>query len=193
MIPGEFDFGQFYAVGENFTTGAIRLDCLLPSGVDPADLTRGTWTPSQPLRCNCEEGTRWVDLLGTTHAVLRIVSGSVIETFRANDLDGWDTYPVEISCKDQNLAGYEGLIARGRCGPVHHEEVLMPSFVPGGEPIEGSRGVYFDPATWDGSDIFSPEGTGLVIVTQRVKDALEHAGMENWSFVSLPAWAVVRL
>jgi hypothetical protein len=49
-----------------------------------------------------------------------------------------------------------------------------------------ARGRYFDPETWDGSDIFSPEGTAHLIVTESAKLALEEARATNWLLVALP-------
>lgn len=48
------------------------------------------------------------------------------------------------------------------------------------------RGLYFDPDTWDGSDIFMPGGrTGWVFVLDHVRDALEKAHVKNVAFQRL--------
>jgi hypothetical protein len=36
-----------------------------------------------------------------------------------------------------------------------------------------STSTYFDVATWDGSDVFSPEGSTAVFVRERMKAALQ--------------------
>jgi len=46
-------------------------------------------------------------------------------------------------------------------------------------------GLYFDEASWDGSDVFRPLGTAHVLVTQRVKDLLEKSKMTNLRFEAL--------
>lgn len=43
----------------------------------------------------------------------------------------------------------------------------------------GASNLQFWPETWDGSDLFSPEGSRLVIVTQAVCDALVKAKVTN--------------
>jgi hypothetical protein len=45
--------------------------------------------------------------------------------------------------------------------------------------------MYFDPASWDGADVFVPEGTRAVCVTDRVRWALAAAGATNLCFVPL--------
>jgi hypothetical protein len=51
------------------------------------------------------------------------------------------------------------------------------------------RGLYFDEETWDGSDLFLLEGTRLLLVTDKVRGAVEAAGLSGFEFV--PADEVV--
>lgn len=62
-------------------------------------------------------------------------------------------------------SGYHGLIFRGRCGPIDHsksEEVMrqMPA-----RTVPFLKGLYFDPETWDGSDIFMPSLENWRLIT----------------------------
>lgn len=46
-------------------------------------------------------------------------------------------------------------------------------------------GLYFDPVSWDGSDVFLPKGNGRTFITEDLKSALERAGITNVYFTAL--------
>jgi hypothetical protein len=50
--------------------------------------------------------------------------------------------------------------------------MVLPPPVPQGEAMPHRTGIRFWPETWDGSDVFMPEHSGWVLVTQEVRDAL---------------------
>ena len=54
--------------------------------------------------------------------------------------------------------------------------------VPRGEALPHRIGIRFWPETWDGSDVFVPEASGFVFVTERVRDALTRAKAKNVEF-----------
>ncbi|MEI6511383.1 MAG: hypothetical protein WCO25_05085 [Candidatus Uhrbacteria bacterium] len=39
--------------------------------------------------------------------------------------------------------------------------------------------MFFDKETWDGTDLFIPEGTAMVVVSEPVKLAIEKAKLTN--------------
>jgi Immunity protein family (Imm11) len=183
-----FDYGRLYVFGERFTRGAIRVDAV-DEIVDPFALTRAEIRPDRPLRFRWDEGSRLYDFVGTTWATLNIVSDRVVTTLRGGPFTGWATYPVDVRHKDgTRLHGYYGLAAMGRCGPIEDElspiEVLPPP-VPGGEAMPHYMGLRFRPETWDGSDCFSPEGTGFIFVSETLRDALVEAKISNLDLRSL--------
>ena len=87
------------------------------------------------------------------------------------------------------MPGYQGLSITGRCGRVEWEKserVIVPPPVPEGRISAGWRGLYFSPATWDGSDLFVPDdGSTYVIVTAAVRAAIEDARLTNLEFTRL--------
>jgi hypothetical protein len=86
------------------------------------------------------------------------------------------------------LPGYHGLAVTGRCGPIDDslsDEVVLPPPVPRGRARRALRGICFDSATWDGSDVFTPEGYTASFVVERVKTAVEAAGITNVEFARL--------
>jgi hypothetical protein len=108
--------------------------------------------------------------------VTLILHERVFDLLRAGGFSGWQPYPCEVIDKAGiRLGGYSGLAVRGRCGPIDNSRSIeFDKIMPGGT-FKWWRGLFFDPATWDGSDFFMPtEGrSGLIFVTEPVKKALE--------------------
>jgi hypothetical protein len=80
------------------------------------------------------------------------------------------------------------LCVEGRSGPIDDalgERVTLPPPVPGGRAGPGLRGLYFEPDTWDGSDVFAPEGTTPTLMTQDVGRAIERLKPTNALFQQL--------
>jgi hypothetical protein len=102
---------------------------------------------------------------------------------REHDFTGWTTYPVELYDKaGQAVPGYHGLAVTGRTGPIDPDlspVMTVPPPVPEGKAMPHRIGHRFWPETWDGSDLFSPEGTMLVLGVQEVRDALVEAKVTN--------------
>ena len=57
------------------------------------------------------------------------------------------------------------------------ENTLLP--VPGGKGRYRSIDLFFEPSSWDKSDIFVPEGPGFTIVTDEVKTAIQNLKPTN--------------
>ena len=148
-------------------------------------LTRGeSAVPKKPV------ALRWVmgakipgDVLWTTSAHPMIVHTRVIDLFLDHRFTGWGTYAVEVYDKKNELyPDYHGLIFRGRCGPIDHsksEEVVRQ--MPGGK-FPYLKGLYFDPVSWDGSDLFMPDGKGWMFVTSKVVRVMSKAKVRGVLF-----------
>ena len=175
-----FDYDRFYRVGEGFRRSAVRVKPRA-RGVDAYALTRGELRPRRALVFDHAEGTKLFDLIGTTLAVIRIVSDRFVAALEG--FSGWRTFPVELhDAKGDVVDGYHGLSATGRSGTIDDAlspvEVLPPA-APGGSALPHLVGLRFDPDTWDGSDVFAPAGMGFVFVTADVRDALVAAKVTN--------------
>ena len=86
-------------------------------------------------------------------------------------------YDVDVrGAEDEHIHGYAGLSVRGRCGPIQYERgVPVQKEYPGGI-FTVYLGYFFDEQSWDGSDLFvSVDGSGMVFVTQKVRDAFAKA------------------
>lgn len=148
-------------------------------------LARGEDRPSVPIEFVRAEGAMLHDLLGTTYASLVLVSARFRAVLEEEGFTGWTTFPVKVVDPDAQLGGYGGLAVIGRCGAIDDslsEEILLPPPVAGGRSARALRGLCFPPGSWDGTDVFTAEGRADVIVVERVKEALERAGITNIEF-----------
>jgi hypothetical protein len=121
------------------------------------------------------------DAIWTTLAVPLLVSSRVTEVLEARGFKGWTVFPIELAgSKGQRIAGFHGLSIPGRCGAIENERSIRVAkrYPAGVFPVW--KGLYFDPETWDGSDIFMPQGNvGWVFVVKEVRDALDSAKVGN--------------
>jgi len=164
--------------------GAMRVR--LVDDLEPVSLLRAEARPAQPVVFSETTGGKPRDILGTGHAALFLVSDSFVAVLRAQHSIGWTTFPVEIRTKaGRTLGGYQGFGVTGRCGPLDQSKpasVILPPLSEKGRAVAGRRGIYFDPSTWDGSDVFVPATGGYVFVLEHVRDAMQRARLSNVTF-----------
>jgi hypothetical protein len=177
-------YGQFFVMQEGFVRGALRV---APVGKlrEPRALTRGERRPRKPVRFKRDEGTRPLDLVGTTWAVLTVVSKRVIAVLDSEGFAGWATYPVELHGVGVEADAYYGLAVHGRCGHIDNSltpQAMLPPPVPDGNAVLGRRGLLFEHGSWDGSDLFCPSEGTVMFVTSDVRDALIAAEAKNLHF-----------
>jgi hypothetical protein len=153
------------------------------------EIAQGTQDPPSPCRFRHNCGSKLFDMMGSGFASLLLMSARAIQILRDGGFTGWRSFPVEIEGKKgQRVEGYEGLVITGRCGPVNWsrgKHVRKPPPVPRGQGYDAWVGMYFDPASWDGFDVFLPEGTTYITVTETVKLAFERARITNCEFEPL--------
>jgi hypothetical protein len=130
------------------------------------------------------------DFIWTTLAIPKLVSDRVVGLLRAEDVTGWSLYPVRVVGKNGlEIQGFHGLAVVGRCGPFDGSKsqmIIKPPPVPRGRPAPYRKGLYFDPVTWDGSDVFcSEDGSGTVVVTRRVHELFRRHKVTNVYLESL--------
>jgi hypothetical protein len=133
-------------------------------------------------------GSRAYDLLTTSVPPLKLVSQRALDTLRG--FTGWRSYPVRVVGKDrQAIEGYDALAVTGRCGKIDRtkgRELWRDR--PMAKGLKGHQRClfYFDPATWDGSDIFVPEGMAYTFIVEEVMLALKRAKITNIDMWRLP-------
>jgi hypothetical protein len=146
-------------------------------------IVTGSIVPPEPVAVHRAMGgdlweVIWADQMGPL-----AVSHRVVELLRAHGFSGWSTYPVLVFDPERGVVpGYYGLAVTGRCGPIDYGrsqldgiDTVLPDYV----------GLYFDPDSWDGSDLFFAD-RGRPFCTAEVKTALDRADVRNIAFTPLP-------
>jgi hypothetical protein len=113
-----------------------------------------------------------------------VVSARVIDVLISNGFKGWRSYPARVFAKDGAVCpGYEGLMILGRCGPIENERSVTLSRIYPGGIFPALLGFFFDPATWDGSDLFMPQGkNSFWLATESVVAALKKLRIRNITY-----------
>ena len=127
------------------------------------------------------------DVIRATTAAPVVISDRVVSLLRDGAFTGWETYPINLVGKNGSpIAGYHGLAVRGRCGAIDNSQsTKFDKTMPGGA-FTWWRGLYFDPESWDGSDLFMPAGNvGWIFVVAAVKRAFDKAKVKNVAFTPL--------
>lgn len=177
-FPG---FENIFSLGEPFATRPFRgsLREATP-GLDYFSLASGRVVPPRPVRIVPYGGRHPGDFIWTDAVVIRLASRRVLALLRESQITGWSVFPVEVFGRDGELISeFDGFSVTGRCGlidPAQSTPILKK--MPGGV-FPYSRGYYFKPDSWDGSHIFSPEGTAFIFVTKVVRDLLRRSNAKN--------------
>ena len=177
------EFEQLYALRLEGKRTALHVESR-DEDLDALAIYRGDTRPSLPILFEYKKGasgSKPYDFVGTTWAILDLISDRVVEALKP--FTGWATYPVTVyGKKGELIPGYHGLIVSGRCGPIDNsrsEPRICAPPVPEGRWSRRWFGLYFDEKTWDGSDIFAPEDTALTVVVEAVRWALRKAKITN--------------
>lgn len=179
-------FSHFFKMWEAGDDRGFRVD-LKPPHDDWLPFFTGQVKSEVPIQAHWYMGAaKPVDFVWTGFGVPVLVSERVVQIFRDGGFTGWDVIPVELRGKrGELLPTYYFLSVLGRCGPIakSRSEVFQKRYPAGWFPM--LKGLYFDPATWDGSDIFLPAGTGHKLVVAPVKRALVRAKVKNVVFTRI--------
>jgi hypothetical protein len=157
------------------------------------ELSRGEAKCDYPIRVTwAMGGAEPQDITWTTSAFPLIIHARVLEVLETGNFTGWSAYPLEVWSKSgKRLPDYAGLTITGRCGSVDltRSEIVLREYSGGWYPQ--FLGHYFAEDSWDESDLFMemPDSLGKItanrFVTQRVRDALQQAGVGNVRFTRL--------
>lgn len=182
----DIDCGDIYSLGQNFRRGgSLSLDPVeldFPAG----DLHRGTVVPETSVGFRVPMKRSLGDIVGTGYAYPDLVSPKVVSVLAEGGFTGWSSFPVHVvgPMGDQFL-GYRGLSITGRSGPIDRslsERVILPPPVPEGTAMPHWKGFCPEAGSWDGTDLFIPEGTMFTCVTASVRYTLVTAGVVGFRF-----------
>ncbi len=187
-FPG---FDKVFYLGGSGSSRAFRGDVAVET--DAIALTRAEMQPSPPIKVTwAMGGAKPGDVTWTTMGTMVIVSDSLIQLLRSHGFTGWSLYEVSVHDKQgQLLPGYSGLAITGRCGKIDYSRTIkVPRIRPAGIFPVG-KGLFFDPESWDGSDLFMPaEHVGYKFMVGEVKKAFERAKIRNVHFTPLDQFEV---
>jgi hypothetical protein len=177
------DLDQIYILGNAFSRGALHVE---PEGdLRADDIFSTNRNYQQKLSFKRQSGTRAYDLVGMTCAGCHLFSKRSIDLFQANNFSGWRVEPVSLSGKDNEaISDYYALFVTGFCGRLDNSLSIKKTrkTKSGKGSIDVWVGLYFDVESWDGSDMFTPEGTQHTFVTERVKNLIEGHKLSNIHF-----------
>jgi hypothetical protein len=176
----------FYKLGDRFLRAALAVEPA--EDIDTIKLLRGDIRPSRPVRTRVTMGKRPVDLIVGTDISTKLLSDAAVKALTTAGITGWTTYPVEVlGPPGVRIAGYRGLSATGRCGPIdksRSRRELRPPRVPNAAAYWAWMGLYFDEATWDRSDLFMPQDRTLFIfATELVRATVAVHKLTNFNFI----------
>ena len=182
-FPG---FTHLYSMGWSGSNRGFRADIELPSAEACWALVRGEIKPDVPVMGHwAMGGAKPVDVVWTTWGPPMLMSERVVQILRDHHFTGWDVFPVQLWDKaGEPQPTYYFLQVHGRCGPrdPSKSEPFQEKYPAGWFPA--LRGMYFDPDTWDGSDLFLSDWM-FKLITEPVKRALVRAKVKNVVFERL--------
>ena len=168
------DFNQIYQLRDKDIKGAFN-SCGTNIKIEHVNLFKGEIELKELLNYDYNFGTKLYDLINSGFAGIYLLSNKVINLLKENQISGWMTYPCNLFDKQKNeVLGYSLFSVKGRCGPIDRlkSERHIKQYTQTGKPVDILKGLYFEMDTWDGSDIFSPEGTLYTFVNEKVKEIL---------------------
>ena len=187
-FPG---FDHLYAVEDPISSRAFR-GAFEPTAI-AFEISRGELLSLPTVTIGWMMGGREPsDVIWTGMVAPLIVHQRVLDVLDNVSATGWTTYPVEVRNKDGRLVPrFFGLAICGRSNPVDvgRSEIVLKQ-MPGGW-IPRFRGKYFEPTSWDGSDLFMERSdaqgstSSWKFATDRVVRALTKARVRNLVFERL--------
>lgn len=195
MSLGSMSTTSMHYLGTAFVRGALRFD-VEDDALDLERLLRGEEIPASPVRLRVQSGSRMCDFMGDTSLKVKVVSDGFVAALRRAGLSGWSTYSVAArSRRGELLAGLHGLAVVGRSGLLdrsHSRVRPVPPASPTGRFTFAEVGLRVVRETWDGSDLFIPDDTYMICVSDRAAVALGHACLSNLRLLSLADYEIAR-
>lgn len=176
-----------YWLTDPFDNKSMRGSLVAVTENEIDDLVTGRLKPRSPIVVREAMPGEPRDIIWTTNLFPIVLHKRLTRLFEEHALTGWDTYPVQVlRSSGAVINDYVGLQITGRCGPIDDTKSSqeMKAYPAGDFPI--LKGLFFDPATWDGSDFFMPGEEGKAgawqFVTGNVKKVVLENGVTNVEF-----------
>lgn len=170
QFPG---FDRLFRLGVGLSNRAYRAKIDM-HGLDELTLMRGGGPSNARFSARWAMGGRTPsDFVGTTLTTPVLISERTKSVMESEGITGWVSNPCLVVSRDGDDYNYHLLGITGRSGPMQYDksEIFVKN-LPGG-PANYLRGMYFDPETWDGSDLFLAGNSLIKVATDRLKKALD--------------------
>jgi hypothetical protein len=178
---------EFFVIDEQDSKGAFNAFINL-RGVETLKLFRSEVHPEKPIDLTWISGSKFFDLLSAGNG-MNLYSARIFKVFEENNITGWDRIACKIHTGKREIrTDYSLLTVTGRCGFIDYsksEKIVKQPFPPKGAFIEVKRGLHFDITKWDGTDIFTPDNTLFIFITEHVKALLDKNKFTNIKFTNL--------
>lgn len=169
------DHDGFYIFRSSYKRNALRVSTM-GNEVDDDFLRQAFWGGELEKVVDFERhiGSVPYDFVFGGYVQINLISERVLDILEKYNITGWSTYDVRIAAHPaikKELPRYYGLQILGRCNKIEYR------YGPGYEPSH-----CFDPfdiSSWDGSDLFSPEGSTWIFATQKVVDCFKETKITN--------------
>ena len=177
------DYSNFYQLSRDFKSRALQVTS--EDFNDELPVVYGNYEAEKPLCFTHYMGSKVFDLIETGWVSVFLFSDRIFDAFEENNITGWKKYCAEVYDKKGELInGYSVLSVTGRCGPIDDDKselIWRDPPVPEGNRYQVRMGMYFDISTWDNSDIFIPENSLAIVVTEKVKEVLDNLKVSNFN------------
>jgi hypothetical protein len=118
-----------------------------------------------------DQGKNWFDIVRFQDIPNFAISQKVKNLFEENNITGWTCFPIVI--QDHSDKSYYGFQILSKAGKILNLEKLS-NYI--------DKYHEFDINTWNGSEIFTLEETGITACTSKVKELCENAKITNIKF-----------
>ncbi|WP_200977931.1 imm11 family protein [Echinicola sp. 20G] len=171
---------EMYSLFDGDRRGAMRVD-ILDDSVEQESLFRNGST--HVVRFKQYEGKQLYDVVPSTFANIYLVSSKFRDLINKNGLTGIIFSRAEIQLKDGGVEeSYYMLSISSDVGEIINSKSVLrtfPPIVPWGDEYKKYVGLFFDLATWDGSDFFTPKGTFYIFLTEHVRQIMIKENITN--------------
>ncbi|HEY6062770.1 MAG TPA: hypothetical protein VIV35_04120 [Chitinophagaceae bacterium] len=190
MTHADF-YSNFFVVEDPVSTKNYRGDIINPID-EPGALLRNEYKVNQ-LDIKYMEGSNEPgSLFWNSVTDPFCISGTFVDILHRNNITGWSTIPAKVLTKSGSytIDNFFALTVTGRANAIDYLQTdIVFRLFPGGQ-FPHFKGLYFDPESWDGSDIFMerPDSDGkssaFIYVTKKFVDTCKKNKVKNIRFVS---------
>jgi ribosomal protein L24E len=177
-------FDNLFVASDPLIENALRVD--FPEDLtyeEIEDIFTARKSVTEPIVLHQDMGSQPRDVIWTSAIKPLLIRDSVVDLLEQKEVTGWSTYPIDLPDVPSGES-YRGLSITGRAGEIDdsRSQITMKQYPARLAPVH--KGLYFDPSTWDGSDLFVTEDANTwLFASSKVKSAFDEAGISDVDLV----------